>query len=140
MSRVVLGGVVLAALALTPVTLASAVPQERPFAAMRFDLKREGPSESCRERCRLWIFASGLITPDSPREFDRFTRMNDVRGATLVLDSNGGSVVGAMALGRLVRGLSLTTTIGKAIALPSDRSDPRGAVLAQASRSEERRV
>src|SRR5215210_4268281 len=133
MSRVVLGGVVLAALALTPVTLASAVPQERPFAAMRFDIKREGPSEVCRDRCRLWLFASGLITPDTPREFDRFTRVNDVRGATLVLDSNGGSVMGAMALGRLVRGLSLTTTIGKAIALPSDRNDPRGAVSAQAS-------
>jgi hypothetical protein len=133
MSRVVLGGVVLATLALTPVPLASAVPQERPFTAMRFEVKREGPSESCRDRCRLWLFASGLITPDTPREFDRFTRMNDVRGATLVLDSNGGSVVGAMALGRLVRSLGLTTTIGKAIALPSDRSDPRGNVSAQAS-------
>src|SRR5215210_4937870 len=133
MSRVVLGGVVLAALALTPVTLASAVPQERPFAAMRFDIKREGPSEVCRDRCRLWLFASGLITPDTPREFDRFTRVNDVRGATLVLDSNGGSVIGAMTFGRLVRSLGLTTTIGKAIALPSDRYDPRGAVLGQAS-------
>lgn len=133
MSRVVLGGLVFAALALTPVTLASAVPQERPFTAMRFELKREGPAESCRDRCRVWIFASGLITPDTPRDFDRFTRLNDVRGATLVLDSNGGSVVGAMGFGRLVRSLGLSATVGKAIALPSDRTDPRANVSAQAS-------
>jgi hypothetical protein len=133
MNRVVLGGVLLAALALTPVTLASAVPQERPLATMRFEVKREGPSEVCRDRCRLWVFGSGLITPDTARDFDRFSRGNDVRGATLVLDSNGGSVMGAMALGRLVRSLGMTTTIGKAVALPSDRSDPRGSVSAQAS-------
>lgn len=133
MSRVVLGGLLLACLALAPVTLASAVPQERPFAAMRFDLKREGPSEVCRERCRVWVFASGLITPDTARDLDRFARTNEVRGATLVLDSNGGSVVGAMALGRTVRSLGLTTTIGKPLALPSDRSDPRAGVSAQAS-------
>lgn len=133
MRRGVLGGLVFAFLALTPVTLASAIPQERPLATMRFDVKREGPSEVCRERCRLWVFASGLITHETPRDFDRFTRSNDVRGATLVLDSNGGSVVGALALGRLVRSLGMTTTIGKAIALPSNPSDPRANVSAQAS-------
>jgi hypothetical protein len=100
---------------------------------MRFELKREGPSDVCRDRCRIWIFASGLITPDTARDLDRFARANEVRGATLVLDSNGGSVVGAMALGRVVRSLGLTTTIGRPIALPSDRADPRAGVSAQAS-------
>jgi hypothetical protein len=133
MSRVVLGGLLFACLALAPVTLASAVPQERPHSAMRFELKREGPGEVCRERCRLWVFASGLITPDTARDLDRFARANETRGATLVLDSNGGSVVGALALGRVVRSLGLTTTIGKQIALPSDRTDPRAGVSAQAS-------
>lgn len=133
MRRVVLGGLVFASLALTPVTLATAVSQERPHSTMRFDIKREGPSEVCRDRCRLWVFASGLITHESPRDFDRFARTNDVRGATLVLDSNGGSVVGALALGRLVRSLAMTVTIGKAVPLPSDRSDPRATVSAQAT-------
>ena len=133
MSRVVLGGLLLACLALAPVTLASAVPQERPLSAMRFELKREGPSDVCRERCRVWVFASGLITPDTARELDRFARANEVRGATLVLDSNGGSVVGAMALGRMVRSLGLTTTIGKPMILPGDRGEPRIGVSAQAS-------
>jgi hypothetical protein len=133
MSRAALGGLLFACLALAPVTLSSAVPQERPLGTMRFELKREGSAETCRDNCRLWIFASGLITPEAPRDFDRFTRTNDVRGATLVLDSNGGSVIAALALGRLVRSLGLNTMVGKAIALPSDRADPRANVSPQAS-------
>src|SRR5215217_5602315 len=133
MNRAVLGSLFFAALALTPVRLASAVPQDRAPNTMRFDVKREGPAETCRERCRVWVFATGLITADTARDFDRLTRSNDVRGATLVLDSNAGSVMGALALGRLVRSLGMTTTIGKPLPLPSDRSDPRANVLAQAS-------
>jgi hypothetical protein len=54
-----------------------------------------------------------MITADTPRDFDDFVRSHNVRGATIVLDSKGGSVLGAIALGRAIRGLSLSTTVGR---------------------------
>ncbi len=80
---------------------------------MRFALHQEGPAEACGSNCRLLISASGMITADTPRDFDSFVRGHDVRGATLVLDSKGGSVLGAIALGREIRSLSLATTVGR---------------------------
>ena len=82
----------------------------------------------------MFLFAGGLITPDTSQEFERFAKTHDVRGATMVLDSNGGSVLGALALGRVVRSLGLTTTVGKPVALPStDRSDPRAKLSPRAT-------
>ena len=54
-----------------------------------------------------------MITSDTPRDFDNFARSRDVRGATIVLDSKGGSVLGAIALGRAIRSLNLATTVGR---------------------------
>jgi hypothetical protein len=80
---------------------------------MRFSLHREGPSESCGTKCRVLISASEMISADTPRDFDVFVRGRDVRGATIVLDSKGGSVLGAIMLGRSIRALGLTTTVGR---------------------------
>ena len=41
-----------------------------------------------------------------------------MRGATLVLDSEGGSVLSAMALGRAIRNFDMTTTVGRTNLLP----------------------
>jgi hypothetical protein len=80
---------------------------------MRFALHQEGPAEACGANCRLLISASGMITADTPRDFDNFARSRDLRGATIVLDSKGGSVLGAIALGRAIRSLNLATTVGR---------------------------
>ena len=80
---------------------------------MRFALHQEGPAEACGSSCRVLISASGMITADTPRDFDNFARGRDVRGATIVLDSKGGSVLGAIALGREIRALNLATTVGR---------------------------
>ena len=80
---------------------------------MRFALHHEGSAETCGTSCRVLISASGMITADTPREFEAFARERDVRGATIVLDSKGGSVLGAIALGRAIRSLGMTTTIGR---------------------------
>ena len=82
---------------------------------MRFEWVREGPAESCRDRCRDWISASGRITVDTPRDFEAFARTRNIRGATIVLDSNGGVALAGIALGRSFRTLGLTTTVGKTI-------------------------
>ena len=90
---------------------------------MRFEWRLEGPAEQCGAYCRSWISATGVITEDTARTFETFARSNDVRGAKLVLDSEGGSVLSAMALGRAIRNFDMTTTVGRTTLLPSDGSD-----------------
>src|SRR5262245_16659190 len=100
---------------------------------MRFALHREGPSDQCRTSCRTWISAVGVITAQTAREFDRFARDNKIRGDTIALDSEGGSVVAALALGRAIRRFDMTTTVGKTTVLGSDAGDARARLSPNAS-------
>lgn len=89
---------------------------------MRFELRLEGPVGTCGDSCRILIGAAGAITADSPRDFIKFMQANAVRGerlrdATVVLDSDGGSVLGAIALGREIRKSHLSTTVGRVVDL-----------------------
>jgi hypothetical protein len=94
-------------------------------APMRFEWRREGPAAACGANCRVWISAVGYITADTPREFEAFAKDPKARGAVLVLDSDGGSVLGTLALGRTIRGLGMITTIGKTTPLPSAGGERR---------------
>jgi hypothetical protein len=67
---------------------------------------------ACGSRCRGWVSAVGIVTADSPKDFEDFARGRELRGATLVLDSSGGSVNDSIALGRRFRELGLLTTVG----------------------------
>jgi hypothetical protein len=91
---------------------------------MRFELVREGPAASCGKTCRTWVSASGRITPDTARDFQAFARERDLRGAIVVLDSNGGTVTSGLDLGRAFRRLDMTTSVGKTTRLPGD-GEPR---------------
>jgi hypothetical protein len=100
---------------------ASNVPQ------MRFTLFAEGPAEACSPKCRPLIAASGMITSDTPRQFLAFVHDNALQGvqtaaqagaqasATVVLESDGGSVLGALDLGRAIRRLGFATTVGRVV-------------------------
>jgi hypothetical protein len=66
----------------------------------------------CKPNCRGWVSAVGIVTSDSPRDFDEFARGRDLEGATIVLDSSGGSVNDSITLGRRFRGLGMYTTVG----------------------------
>src|SRR6266850_1030512 len=112
MIRSICGGLLLAVCSLS--VLAGAPRQEDLSALpMRFAAHQEGPAEACGANCRVLISASGMITADTPKDFDAFARDRDLRGATIVLDSKGGSVLGAIALGRGIRALGMTTTVGR---------------------------
>jgi len=67
---------------------------------------------ACQPNCRGWISAVGVVTADSPKDFEDFAHGRDLRGTTLVLDSSGGSVNDSIALGRRFRELGLLTTVG----------------------------
>ena len=60
---------------------------------------------SNEEICNL-ISAVGIVTADSPRDFDEFAQGRELGGATIVLDSSGGSVNDSITLGRRWRSLT----------------------------------
>jgi hypothetical protein len=99
-------------------------------APMRFALVAEGPAETCGAKCRTLIAATGMITADTPRQFLAFVRDNALQAAqgtrtltpsaaqaatTVVLESDGGSVLGALDLGRAIRRLGFATTVGHVV-------------------------
>jgi hypothetical protein len=67
---------------------------------------------ACQPNCKGWISAVGIVTSDSPRAFDEFAKGRQLNGATIVLDSSGGSVNDSIALGRRFRSLGALTTVG----------------------------
>jgi hypothetical protein len=84
---------------------------------------------ACQPNCRGWVGAVGIVTADTPKEFDEFARTRKLAGATVVLDSSGGSVNDAIALGRRWRNLGILTTVGTSI---DPRNGDRAEVAAQA--------
>ena len=70
---------------------------------------------ACQPDCKGWVSAVGIVTSDSPREFEEFARGRQLAGATIVLDSSGGSVNDSIALGRRFRGLGALTTVGATV-------------------------
>jgi hypothetical protein len=100
---------------------------------MRFDLRVQGTADACGAKCPSWISATGAITSDSARDFLLFAKGQNLAGATVVLDSDGGSVIGALALGREIRKLALNTTVGRVVDLPAtSNGGSRVAVLPRA--------
>jgi hypothetical protein len=78
---------------------------------------------ACQPHCHGWINAVGIVTADTPKDFDEFARGRDLGGATVVLDSSGGSVNDAIALGRRWRGIGLMTTVGTSTSVHSASGD-----------------
>jgi hypothetical protein len=78
---------------------------------------------ACGSDCRGWVSAVGIVTADSPQDFAEFASGRELSGATLVLDSSGGSVNDSIALGRHFRDLGLLTTVGTTIVNRNPKGD-----------------
>ncbi|MCG6206026.1 hypothetical protein LPW26_15355 [Rhodopseudomonas sp. HC1] len=103
-------GLVLISAASAPVELAKAGGSlEARKLPMRFDWV------ACEPNCGSWITAVGIVTADTPKDFDAFARGRSLDGAAVVLDSSGGSVNDAIALGRRWRKMGLRTTVGTSV-------------------------
>jgi hypothetical protein len=93
---------------------------------MQFELRAQGPADACGTNCMIFISAAGAITADTPHHFLLFAQSHDLAGATFVIDSDGGSVLGAIALGRQIRKLKLATTVGRLVDVPAEgKGEPR---------------
>jgi hypothetical protein len=90
---------------------------------------------ACQPNCKGgglgWVSAVGIVTADSPREFDEFARGRQLGGVTIVLDSSGGSVNDSIALGRRWRGLGALTTVGTSAVSHAAQGD-RASVMPEA--------
>jgi hypothetical protein len=78
---------------------------------------------TCQPNCRGWVSAVGIVTSDTPQDFEDFARGRQLGGATIVLDSSGGSVNDSITLGRRWRNLGLLTTVGTSIQTHSAQGD-----------------
>src|SRR5262245_21978134 len=113
MTRSLVGGMLLASCMLTAFSGNVSAAEDPRGLPMTFELRREGPADVCGGKCRTWVSAVGSITSDTPRQFEAFSRANDVRGAVIAFDSGGGSVLGTLELGRMIRRLDMTMTVGR---------------------------
>jgi hypothetical protein len=78
---------------------------------------------ACQPDCRGWVSAVGIVTADTPKEFEDFARGRELAGATVVLDSSGGSVNDSIALGRHFRELGMLTTVGVTVSTHTPAGD-----------------
>ena len=78
----------------------------------------------CQPNYRGWVSAAGIVTADTPGDFDEFARGRQLGGATIVLDSSGGSVNASIALGRRFRELGALTTVGISVQTRTAQSAP----------------
>src|SRR6202035_4382399 len=78
---------------------------------------------ACQPNCRGWVSAVGIVTSDSPKDFEDFAREHKLDGATVVLDSSGGSVNDSIALGRHFRSLDMLTTVGVSVQTHTAQGD-----------------
>jgi hypothetical protein len=79
---------------------------------------------SCQPNCGGWVSAVGVVTANTPGDFDEFARGRQLRGTTIVLDSRGGSVNDALALGRRWRNLGALTTVGTSVQTNTAQETP----------------
>src|SRR5258708_20286051 len=86
---------------------------------------------ACEPNCGGWISAVGIVTADSPRDFDEFAQGRDLGGATIVLDSSGGLGNDSLTLGRGWRGLGLFSPLCTAVR----SATPQGATAPPATRT-----
>jgi hypothetical protein len=86
---------------------------------------------ACQPNCRGWVSAVGIVTADTPRDFDEFARGRQLGGATIVLDSSGGSVNDSIALGRRWRNLGALTTVGISVVTHTAQGN-RGSIAPEA--------
>jgi len=94
------------------VNAASAANGQTKSSSMRFEWNTDVASCGAQP-ARVWISATGPVSETTAADFEAFAGSSDLRGALIVLDSEGGSVLSALELGRAIRRRGMTTTVGK---------------------------
>jgi len=109
---------------------ANAIMEERKL-PMRFTWHDRNDSDPlarsiCDAQCKGWISAVGVVTGDTEKAFDEFASGKNMSGATIVLDSSGGSVLDAIELGRRWRKLGVHTAVGLTFDIQTKQGERSG--------------
>ena len=78
---------------------------------MTFTLARSSIA-GCEPNCPEWIFADGVINKETPRLLDKLFKKTGNRKLPIVIRSDGGDPVAAMAMGRKIRERRLIVGVG----------------------------
>jgi hypothetical protein len=78
---------------------------------------------------QFMIYATGEIDDGAPARLKAFVRANGIDWAKVIFDSPGGSLLGGMRLGAVIRELEFDTSVGRE---GEDLKNPKGAVCASA--------
>ncbi|WP_337267422.1 hypothetical protein [Oryzifoliimicrobium ureilyticus] len=100
-------------------TSAANDPSTRP---MTFILVSDG---DCSVECVQWVSAEGRITRSTPARFAVFLERLKNRKLPVVIQSRGGDVDAALAIGRMIRNAGLDTAIGRTQLNDCPMLDPR---------------
>lgn len=87
-------------------------PSEFVGPSMQFGIVRSN-APGCEPTCPEWISAQGVIRRDTPALLKRVLKILDGRKLPIIVDSPGGNVDAAMALGRMIRKNKLDIAVGK---------------------------
>ena len=128
----------------TPLVHAPAGPRAAPNAAapMRF-VRVRSDNAACRPDCPEWISAEGKIVTGSADALERMLNATGGRRLPIVINSAGGAVEDAMAMGRLIRAKRLAVVVAHTTLAPCAKgaktcgeakgvADSRGAYCASA--------
>lgn len=120
----------LLALGIATWSAAAAAPHARPSESgsadrlpMTFYVAR-GPASACGPGCHTWIAAEGKIDLGAAERLRRLLAGLGPRKLPLYLNSPGGSVLGAIDLGRLIRGRDLTVSVARTLPAACRRHEP----------------
>lgn len=94
-------------------------PGDRP---MNFILVSDG---DCSDSCVQWVSAEGAITYATPTRFAAFLSTLKNRKLPIVIQSVGGDVDAALAIGQMIRNRKLDTAIGRTQLNDCPMLDPR---------------
>jgi hypothetical protein len=83
-----------------------------------------GPANACGPGCDAWIAADGKIDLSAAHRLRKVLAQLGPRKVPLFLHSAGGSVLGALELGRLVRSRNLTVSVGRTTPAGCRRDEP----------------
>ena len=89
---------------------------------MNFQIMRASKPE-CEPNCPEWIYAEGEIVEGTSAKFNGILRIAGKSNLPLVIQSGGGDVRAALAMGRVIRARKMNVAVGYAFALTCDGAD-----------------
>src|SRR5665213_1283224 len=79
----------------------------------------------CEPDCPEWIAAEGRIVPETAGRLAKFLADPSRRKLPLILNSGGGSIEAAVAMGRIIRKYKMDTGVGQTFFTHCQKADPQ---------------